>query len=67
MARPKKNIVDASEIVKKATQGLNQMDAERDNNDPYGFEAWMRVGQAKEIFRQILDACNAVEIVEAEE
>ena len=58
MARPRKNMVDATEIIQKALKGMEQMEAPRNVEDPYGFEGWIRVGQAKELFRQILDACN---------
>lgn len=65
MARPKKNMVDVSDIIQKALTGIEQMEAPRDVEDPYGFEGWIRVGQAKELFRQILDACN-VDVEDAE-
>ena len=57
MTRPRKNMVDASEIILKAVQGLDQMEAPLEDEDPKGCEGWIRVGQAKELFRQIMDMC----------
>ena len=57
MARPRKNMVDASEIILKAVQGLSQMEAPLEDEDSHGYEGWIRVGQAKELFGQIMDMC----------
>ena len=48
---------DIAKIILKATQGLSQMEAPLEDEDPHGCEGWIRVGEAKELFRQILDVC----------
>ena len=63
MARPKKNTVDASKIIWMAQKGHDQMCAPFTGD---GYDGFVRVGQAKELFRQILELCNA-EVVEGVE
>ena len=60
MGRPRKvrETVETASIIEKAKRGYLQMNAPRDTEDPYGFQGWVRVGQAQELFSEILRECG---------